>query len=134
MDEFEAEWRRLQEDGLKDSPLRREYERKVAALAALPQQLAAEGKTEEQIARTMHETRRTLEKEYKLAAPLLFRAYIYAATAARYGDPLGPTFDMLCETKSHRQIIDSASRPIGDLDDRLTKDGFRAWYLAQKKQ
>lgn len=69
MDEFEAEWLRLQEDGLKDSPLRREYERKVAALAALPQLLAAEGKTEEQIARIMHETRRALGKEYKLAAP-----------------------------------------------------------------
>ena len=68
------------------------------------------------------------EYEQKVAAPL-FREYIYAATAAKYGDPLGPTFDMLRQTKSCRQIIASASRPIADLDDRLTLEGFRAWYL-----
>mgnify|MGYP000591598730 CR=1 FL=1 len=55
--------------------------------------------------------------------------YIYAATAAKYGDPLGPTFDMLRRMKSCREIIESASRPIENLDNRLTFDGFRAWYL-----
>ena len=102
MDEFEKEWRLLRRGGVKTSALRREYEQKVAALS----------KTAE-----------------KLAAPPLFREYIYAATAAKYGDPLGPTFDMLRQTKSCRQIIASASRPIADLDDRLTLEGFRAWYL-----
>lgn len=48
---------------------------------------------------------------------------------AKYGDPLGPTFDMLRRTKSCREIIESASRPIENLDNRLTFDGFRAWYL-----
>lgn len=130
MDEFEREWRLIQASGLKDSALRREYERKVQELHGMPAVLLAEGKTEEQIARTMHETRRELGRQYKLAAPPLLREYIYAATAAKYGDPLGPSFDALRRTKSCRQIIESAARPIEDLDDRLTLDGFRTWYLA----
>lgn len=51
--------------------------------------------------------------------------YIYAATAAKYGDPLGPTYDMLRRTKNCREIIESASRPIENLDKRLTFDGGR---------
>nr|WP_288944660.1 hypothetical protein [uncultured Roseburia sp.] len=39
------------------------------------------------------------------------------------------TYDMLRRTKSCREIIESASRPIENLDNRLTFDGFRAWYL-----
>lgn len=128
MDEFETEWQLLQQNGLKDSALRREYEQKVAALRALPPKLAAAGQSEAEIARTLHELRRELGRQYKLAAPPLFREYIYAATKARYGDPLGPTFEMLCKTKSYRQIIDSAARPIENLDNRLTLEGFRAWY------
>ena len=76
----------------------------------------------------MHEKHWELGREYKLAAPPLFQVYIYAATKAKYGDPLGPTFEMLCQRKSYRQIIESASRPIENLDDRLTLNGFRKWY------
>lgn len=133
MDEFEIELRLIEEDGLKDSELRREYEQKVSRLRELPPRLAAEGRNEEQIARIMHNERRELGRLYKLAAPPLFREYIYAATAAKYGDPLGPSFDALHKTKSCREIIESASRPIGNLDDRLTLDGFRAWYMQHKK-
>ena len=43
--------------------------------------------------------------------------------------PLGPTYDMLRRTKNCREIIESASRPIENLDKRLTFDGFQAWYL-----
>lgn len=134
MDEFEREWRLIQESGLKDSALRREYEQKVQELRGMPAVLMAEGKSEEQIARAMHEMRRGLGRQYKLAAPPLLREYIYAATAAKYGDPLGPSFDALRHTKSCRQIIESAARPIEDLDDRLTLDGFRAWYLAHSTE
>ena len=55
--------------------------------------------------------------------------YIYAATAAKYGDPLGPTYAMLRRPKTCREIIESASRPNENLDKRLTFDGFQAWYL-----
>ena len=47
----------------------------------------------------MHEKRRELGRLYKEAAPPLFREYIYEATAAKYGDPLGPTYEMLREKK-----------------------------------
>ncbi len=127
-DEFEKEWKLLLEDGLKASRLRLEYEEKVAELRELPAELVRQGKAEEEIARIMHEKRRELGREYKLAAPPLFREYIYAATKAKYGDPLGPTFEMLCQRKSCQQIIESASRPIENLDDRLTVEGFRKWY------
>ena len=82
----------------------------------------------------MHEQRRTLGMEYKEAAPPLFREYIYAATEQKYGDPLGPTFEMLRQTKTLAQIIASASRPIEDLDNRLTMDGFRKWYRESKNE
>lgn len=132
MNEFEAECALLQETGLKENPLRREYEAKVTALGALPAKLLAEGKTKEETARTMHRMRRELGRLYKEAAPPLFRKYIYAATAAKYGDPLGPTFEMLQKKKSCEEIIASASRPIADLNDRLTVDGFRRWYEEKK--
>lgn len=54
-DEFEREWELLLQDGLKDSRLRLEYEEKVAKLRDLPAELARHGKTEEEIARIMHE-------------------------------------------------------------------------------
>ena len=130
-DEFTREWQCLQRDGLKDSALRREYEQRVRDLGRLPEQLAAAGQTEAQIARAMHAARRELGRQYKLAAPPLLREYIYAATAAKYGDPLGPTYAMLRTRKSDREIIASAARPIDDLDDRLTLAGFRAWYQAR---
>ena len=78
--------------GLKTSPLRLEYENKVYELRSIPEKLKAEGFSEEQIARAMHEKRRELGRQYKEAAPPLFREYIYEATAAKYGDPLGPTY------------------------------------------
>ena len=97
-------------------------------LQSIPEKLKAEGYTEDQIARAMHEKRRELGQQYKEVAPPLFREYIYAATAAKYGDPLGPTYEMLREKKTCKQIIESASRPIEDLDNRLTLDGFQQWY------
>ncbi len=131
MGEFEEEVEQLRKAGIKNSPLRLAYEEKVRALKNVPAILRSEGLSEEQTAREMHRLRRDLGRQYKDAAPPLFRAYIYAATAARYGDPLGPTYEMLREKKTCQQIIESASRPIDDLDDRLTLEGFLAWYKQQ---
>ena len=129
MDEFTREVALLKEMGLKYNPLRLEYEEKVRALSAMSEALKAEGYSEEHIAKALHEERRELGRLFKEAAPPLFRQYIYAATAAEYGDPLGPTFEMLRKRKSCKQIIESASRPIKNLDNRLTLSGFRQWYL-----
>ena len=128
MTEFEKEIALLEKLGLKSNPLRLEYENKVHELRSVPETLQAEGFSEEHIARAMHEKRRELGRQYKEAAPPLFREYIYEATAAKYGDPLGPTYEMLREKKSCKQIIESASRPIEDLDNRLTLSGFQKWY------
>jgi len=98
----------------------------------MPEKYKEGGYTDDQIARAMHEKRRELGRQYKEAAPPLFREYIYAATAAKYGDPLGPTYEMLSEKKTCKQIIESASRPIEDLDNRLTLEGFQQWYLTNQ--
>ena len=118
----------LARDGLKDNPLRLEYERAVRDLAGLARTLEREGLPRHEIARTLHHRRRQLGKEYKQAAPPLLREYIYYATANKYGDPLGPDYDALRRTKSDEEIISSACRPIRDLNDRLSVQGFRAWY------
>lgn len=133
MTEFEQEVALIREMGLKESPLRQEYEQRVAALHQLGNRLLASGKTEEQTARILHAERRELGRQYKQASPPLFREYIYAATAAKYGDPLGPTYEQLRRTKNCAQIISSASRPIENLDNRLTLDGFEQWYREHHK-
>ena len=132
MTEFEKEIALIEKMGLKTSPLRVDYETKVHDLRSVPEKLKVEGFSEEQIARAMHDKRRELGRQYKEAAPPLFREYIYEATAAKYGDPLGPTYEMLREKKTCRQIIESASRSIEDLDNRLTLDGFQQWYKTYK--
>ena len=132
MTEFEKELALIEETGLKIDPLRLEYERKVRQLRSVPDKLRAEGFSEERITRAMHERRRELGRQYKEAAPALLRQYIYEATAKKCGDPLGPTYETLREKKTCGQIIESASRPIENLDDRITPGGFRQWYLARQ--
>ncbi|MBQ3077698.1 MAG: hypothetical protein IJC43_07560 [Clostridia bacterium] len=117
--------------GLSTNPLRMEYESKVRALTGLADRLQQLGLAEEEIARRLHAERRELGRVFKEAAPPLFRRYIYAATAAKYGDPLGPDFDTLRRSKSCAEIIASASRPIEDLSNRLTVEGFLRWAEAQ---
>lgn len=48
--QFEKEYRELQTNGLKRSPLRLEYEQKVRVLACVRDSLFAEGYTAEEIA------------------------------------------------------------------------------------
>ncbi len=133
MTEFEREYELLLREGLKQSALRREYEQKVEKLRELPSELRAAGKSEEEIAQTMHRRRRELGRQYKEAAPPLVKEYIYAATAAKYGDPLGPDYMQLRLRKTCAEIIESAARPIGNLDERITVKGFREWYRRREK-
>lgn len=127
-EEFLKELKLLKKNGLKDSPLRLEYEEKVRNLKDLETELRKQGLPEKEIAYTLHNKRRELGKIYKEAAPPLLQEYIYVATANKYGDPLGPTFEQLAERKTYAEIIESSSRPIEDLDNRLTVDGFIEWY------
>lgn len=127
-EEFLKELKLLKENGLKDSPLRLEYEEKVRKLKDLETELRSKGLSEKEIAYALHNKRREIGKIYKEAAPPLFQEYIYVATTNKYGDPLGPTFEQLAERKTYAEIIESSSRPIKDLDNRLTVDGFIEWY------
>lgn len=133
MTEFENEVEQIKETGIKNNCLRLAYEEKVRTLKDVPQKLRTQGLSEESIAREMHKLRREIGRQFKEESPPLFREYIYAATAAKYGDPLGPTYEMLREKKTCRQIIESATRPIEDLDDRLTLEGFQTWYEQKKR-
>ena len=92
LSQFEKELELLQSGGLKDSPLRQEYEENVRRLAQECEQLLAEGIPAEEAARRLHARHRQLGKEYKDAAPPLFREYILYATEKKYGDPLGPDY------------------------------------------
>ena len=126
--EFEQELASLRKHGLKSNPLRLEYEQKVRELAAFQETLFAKGESKENVARLLHQRRRELGRVYKDAAPPLFREYIFYATEKKYGDPLGPDYDSLRKRKSVEDIIESATRPIENLDDRLTVEGFAEWF------
>ena len=131
-EEFEMELRALRAFGLKDSPLRQAYEKQVAEIAEYVCELEAKGFDEAYVARAAHRRRRSLGEKYENAAPTLFREYIYHATAQKYGDPLGPGYEALAQTKTDREIIESASRPIRDLDERLTVAGFEEWFRTRR--
>ena len=73
-------------------------------------------------------TSRACGKRFKEASPPLVREYVYYVTTRKYGDPLGPDYDALRRRKTDAEIIESASRPIRDLDDRLNEADFRVWY------
>ena len=126
--EFQRELQALRAYGLKSNPLRLEYERKVRDLSALRESLLAEGASKETVARMLHARRRALGKAYKDAAPPLFREYIFYATEKKYGDPLGPDYASLRQRKTVEEILESAARPIENLDDRLTVEGFAEWF------
>jgi len=127
-DEFEKELAELKANGLKTNPLRLEYEQKVRELAELRDSLFCKDHTTEEIAQILHSRRRELGVIYKDSAPPLFREYIWYATAQKYGDPLGPDYESLRSRKTPEEIIESASRPIDDLNNRLTLDGFERWF------
>ena len=133
-EEFLKELKLLKENGLKASPLRLEYEEKVRNLKDLETELRKQDLSEKKIAYTLHNKRREIGKIYKEAAPPLLQEYIYVATANKYGDPLGPTFEQLAERKTYAEIIESSSRPIEDLDNRLTVAGFIEWYRKKKSE
>ncbi len=100
----------------------------------LAKKLLAQGVSEECAARTLHHKCRKLGVQYKHAAPPLLQEYIYYAMAKKYGDPLGLSFEDLCKKKSYAEIIASSSRPIADLDKRLTVEGFREWFKILKNR
>ncbi len=116
----------------KNNPLRIEYENKVNGLSKVADDLRSQGKTDEEIARTVSQMRRDLGVQYKDATPPTLREYIYELNESRYnGDPLGPTFDWLMERydRDYNKIIQASCRPNQDVDTLL--GGFREWLLGK---
>jgi DNA repair exonuclease SbcCD ATPase subunit len=94
--------------------LRQQYVQEVEALTAEAERLGNEGKTAEEIARTLHARRRELGVTYKNMTPPGTLARIYERNLQKYGDPLGPTIEWLRDRgKSWEDIIASASRTGG---------------------
>ncbi len=104
------------------SGLRQEYENRVRGLADVARKMRAEGRSQEEIAMTLHAARRALGVEYKNLTPPDILAKIYERNLAKYGDKLGPTIEWLVDRGLKQgktmdqiwdEIIEGASRPGG---------------------
>jgi hypothetical protein len=128
---------------LKESPLRAEYEGKVADLKKVADDMVAAGKSPEEIARALHQARRNLGVEFKDLTPGPLRKYIYEVNLQRYGDELGPSFEFLVKKyekdllegtiKDRKAIFDkiigASSRPNENVDKLL--QNFGDWLKKQ---
>lgn len=118
--------RLLQGDGFKNNPLRQAYENEVRGLKEYGEQLLQEGKSTEEVARTLNQARRDLGIKYKNMTPRPLRDYIYETNIGRYEDPLGPTYEyMIDNNKTDIEIINSSSKPNTDIDKLLS--AFEEW-------
>ncbi|PXV84108.1 hypothetical protein C8E03_1361, partial [Lachnotalea glycerini] len=118
-------------DSIKKNPLRQEYENAVKSLSDYEAQLRAQGLSEKSIAKSMYQVRRDLGVKYKDLTPELLRKYIYEVNEARYGDPLGGSFEFF-ENKykgNYSKIIEASKRPNADVDKLLSK--FKEWLDTQ---
>ena len=94
--------------------LRAAYEAEVKELSLTADKMKAEGKSSEEIARTLHGLRRELGIKYKALTPDDLLQTIYQRNIQKYGDKLGPGIDYLRQQwKSLDDIINSAIRPGG---------------------
>ena len=103
--------------------LRKEYTNAVENLVNDKSKLFALGKTKEEVARTLHQTRRDIGVQFKNATPDDLRDWIYRFNIKRYGDNLGPKFDDLfsrakssglTDEQAFEKIIQTSSTPLGD--------------------
>ncbi|GHU56734.1 hypothetical protein FACS1894132_14360 [Clostridia bacterium] len=109
--------------------MRQEYESKVKNLPNIKDELFSAGKSEQEVAKELNNTRRNLGEEYKNETPEILREYIYYRNEIKYdGDKLGPTYEWLKgRGKTDEQIIESACRPNDNID--LVMSGFDEWYI-----
>jgi hypothetical protein len=102
--------------GAPKANLRQLYTDEVAGLEKVGKDLLAAGRSEAEVAKTLHQMRRDLGVKYKDMTPPDLLEYIYKFNEARYGDKLGPTLELLKQQgKTDAQIIGGASRPLGDM-------------------
>ncbi|WP_347067842.1 RHS repeat-associated core domain-containing protein [Flavobacterium sp. WV_118_3] len=95
--------------------LREQYTDAVSNLKNVAERLLKSGKSESSVAQKVHGMRRSLGELFKDATPEDLRSFIHKFNEKRYGDKLGPTYEALIKGgKTDAQIIESASRPLGD--------------------
>lgn len=95
-------------------PLRLAYIKEVEGLTDLEKTMRAAGRSDEEIARALHNARREIGVKYKEMTPEPLRSEIFQRNIGKYGDPLGPSFDTLLKRgKSLEDIIESAKRTGG---------------------
>jgi hypothetical protein len=82
--------------------LRQLYTDEVVGLEKVGKDLLASGKSEAEVAKTLNQMRRDLGIKYKEMTPPDLLEYIYKFNEARYGDKLGPTYEML--KQQHDQL------------------------------
>gem|GEM_PF-2666323 len=111
---------------LKVPNLRSLYTSSVGELKGIGQALLKSGLKEADVAKRLNQMRRGIGEAYKDLTPADLREYIYKFNKKRYGDELGPTYEYFKKQgKTDAQIIESASRPLGnqkDLGEALFKE------------
>ena len=111
------------------NPLRQEYMETVAAMSSQVAPMRAEGKTDEEIARALHQRRIDIGKQYKELTPQPLREFIFEVNMGRYGNEYGPSVDYLLKKYNGdwTKIIEGACRPNGSIDKLL--QSFGSWLL-----
>lgn len=91
------------------------YQRAVRNLAKTGDDLLAQGKSTEYVARTLHRMRRELGEIYKDITPPDILNKIFKRNMREYGDKWGPTIDHLRNVKGYswKKIIEKAADPGG---------------------
>lgn len=107
--------------------LRTSYTNAVRGLKTEGEALLSSGMTKSKVAQTLNQARRDLGELYKDMTPSDLRSWIYKRNLDQYGDELGPTYEYLKRLgKTDDQIIESASRPLGDMK-ALGKDLYKRY-------
>lgn len=90
---------------------RADYEASVRALSEQAEELTAAGQSEEAIARTLVATRNALKRQFREGVPLPLLQIIEQRNSQKYGNPLGPTAEvLLLKYGSWRGVIGAACR------------------------
>jgi RHS repeat-associated protein len=96
----------------KTTGIRVQYMQRVRKLGKLAAQMRRQGKTSEEIAKTVSRKRRALGRLFKNATDPKTRQNAYARNIREYGDKWGPTWQYFRnQGYSWEQIIEKASRP-----------------------
>jgi len=123
--------RDMRGDGFKNNPLRISYERAIANLANVKKYFEQQGMPLEKLARKLHQMRRDLGVIYKNATPQPLRDFIFELNRARYGDPLGGSFEFFMRKYNNdlESVIRGSWRPNSNIDG-LLRD-FEQWLRSQ---